>query len=448
MERDDFSKVVQKDVNNYIGIKTDGKLKTKGGYVKLYKGGDFKSNSLQIIHKAVVDYLIKGIPPEDTIKQADNIFAFQQIMKTGGSYSGAYHYVNGKRMEIQKVNRVYAVKNECYGQIVKGKWITEKRTKDKTTGKMVSTPVDPPTWQESVIPECPEHAYIDNTNRLPIDDLDLDYYITMAKDRIEKYTTIDRKIENELKKITEVITIMATTKTTTATATDVSTWNVHKKLAEARLRFSQAPVKKSGVNHFAEFKFFELTDIVPVATEIFSDLGLLFLVTFEPDKAIGTMYNTDNPEDCLTFTSPTTELVMSDKNGADIRPAKMNSIQALGAVETYQRRYLYMTALDVVENDVIDATSGKEKPATTTKKTTKPATETEREEIKTELIDKDGAATETQIKAIKNGLKKLRTKDSEQHEPYITATIKAIKAGLTKVAADDLLIEIGKKIEG
>lgn len=62
------------------------------------------------------------------------------------------------------------------------------------------------------------------------------------------------------------------------------------------------------------------------------------------------------------------------------------------------------------------------------------------------MIDSDGSATETQIKAIKNGLKKLRAKD-EKYEPFITESVKAIKAGLKKTAAEDLLIEIGNKVE-
>ena len=38
-----------------------------------------------------------------------------------------------------------------------------------------------------------------------------------------------------------------------------------------------------------------------------------------------------------------------------------NEIQALGGVETYSRRYLYMSAFDIIENDMFDANSGKEK---------------------------------------------------------------------------------------
>ena len=174
MEDDgDLQKVIQKDVNNYILIKEDGSFKTKGDYVSSYDGGNFKSNSLQIIDKAIVDYLVKGIAPETTINECKDIFAFQQIVKTGSTYEGSYQYINDERVPIQKVNRVYAVKGSKYseyGKIVKGKWITEKRSKDKETGKMISTPVEPPQWSETFMSECPTHAFIDNENVLTVED--------------------------------------------------------------------------------------------------------------------------------------------------------------------------------------------------------------------------------------------------------------------------------------
>jgi hypothetical protein len=37
-----------------------------------------------------------------------------------------------------------------------------------------------------------------------------------------------------------------------------------------------------------------------------------------------------------------------------------NEIQAMGAMMTYIRRYLYVNALEIVEHDAIDATAGKE----------------------------------------------------------------------------------------
>lgn len=444
MEKDKFVKVIQKDVNNYIGIKPDGSIKSKGGYVSLYKGGNFKTNSLSIIHKAIVENLVNGVPPEKTIRNCKDIFAFQQIVKTGGTYEGSYHHIGGDLVKVQKVNRIYAVKDPKYGQVVKGKWITEKRKKDKATGKMVATPVDPPEWSESVIPECPDHAFIDNENVLTVDDLDLDYYIDMAKKRIDKYINIDRKVENKLKKIKEVIEIMAEKKdapvVTDQAKIEIRSLNVFQKLAVARGRFIEAPVQKSGINRFAEYKYFELSDIVPPALSIFADLGLLFNVSFTNEEAIGTLINVDKPEETIEFKSPMRDLEVKG----------MNAIQALGGTETYQRRYLYMVCLDIVEADAFDATQGKPDPETgkseAPKKSNKPASPEKREEVKKELIDEGGKATDTQVKSIKNGLKKLRDKD-DTYEPYIKEVVGKIKSGLKKSEAEDILIEIGKKIE-
>ena len=442
MERDDFVKVIQKDVNNYIGITPSGKLKTKGDYVSTYAGGNFKTNSLQVIDKAVVDYLVKGIPAEQTINECKDIFAFQQIVKTGGTYEGSYHYVNGVRESIQKVNRVYAVKDSKYGQVVKGKWITEKRKKDKATGKMISTPVDPPQWSETVISECPTHTFIDNENVLTVDDLDKSYYIDMAKKRIDKYINIDRKVENELKKIREEIVIMATKTEAKTSDFKREEVNVYGKLLEARKRFLSAGVKKTGVNRYAEFKYFTLDDIIPLKQDIFIELGLADIITFGTDSAFLTLINVDKPEENITFSSqlaPDESLIK-------------NPIQKVGAIQTYVRRYLYLLMLDIIESDGIEGLTGKPtdedgKKVDTPKKSNKPATPEKREEIKNDLIDKDGDATEVQIKSIKNGLKKLRDKDAEKYESFVTESVKKVKAGLKKKDAEDLLIEIGKRVE-
>lgn len=442
MERDDFAKVIQKDVNNYIGIKADGHFKTKGGYVSLYEGGNFKTNSLSIVHKAIVDYLVKGIDPEITIKECTDVTAFQQIVKTGGSFEGSYHYVDGKLEPVQKVNRVYAVKDPKYGQVVKRKWVTTKNKKDKSTGKMVPYPVDP-HWEETTISECPNHCFIDNENTINVKDLDLDYYIDMARKRIDKYINIDSKVANKLKKIKQEVVIMAekTTKVTDPVVAEIRGLNVYGKLAVARERFLNAGVKKTGKNLYAEFKYFTLEDIIPTKQSIFTEIGLMDCISFGTEVATLTLTNIDNPEETIEFMSPLREDESLIKN----------PIQKLGAIETYVRRYLYMLMLDIVEADAIEAVTDKpvdqgDKPAPTTKKSNRPATAEERQETKEQLINQDGEATETQIKAIKNGLKKLRAKN-ETYEPYIKETLKKIKSGMTKTEAEDRLIEIGNKIE-
>lgn len=456
MERDDFYKVIQKDVNNYIGIYKDGHFKTKGGFVSLYDGGNFKTNSLQIIHKAIVDKLVKGIDPETTIRECKDVTAFQQIIKTGGTFEGSYQYINGERVPIQKVNRVYAVKDPKYGAIVKGKWITEKRKKNKDTGKMESTPVDPPVWSETVISECPTHAGIDNENKLTVADLDLDYYIDMAKKRIDKYINMDPSIQRKLSKIDKEVVIMATKETKAEEKRDVKSMNVYEKLMVARDEFLKAPVKKSGVNRFAEFKYFELEDIVPVANKIFKSLNLVFNTSIVMEEYVGSLVNVDDPTQVIKFKLPMIELTMTktDKDGnilGNFAPAGMNSVQALGSTITYMRRYLYMLCLDIVEADAIDATIDKpntEAPKSEApKKSKKPVSQEKRQEVKEELINQDGEATATQVKAIKNGLKKLRAKEGGDYEAYITACVKRLKAGVTKTEAEDLLIEIGNKVE-
>lgn len=450
MERTIFKKFIQKDVNNYIGITPDGKFKTKGGYVSLYKGGSFKTNSLSIIHKAIVNNLVKGIDPEVTIRECTEVTAFQQIIKTGGSYKGSYHYVDGERVEVQKVNRVYAVKDPRYGQVVKGKWITEKRKKNKVTGKMDSIPVDPPIWSETVISECPEHCFIDNENTLTIADLDLDYYIDMAKRRIDKYINIDSKVSRKIAKIKKEVVIMATTKETQ----DPHAMNVYGKLIEARKKFLDAGVKKKGVNRYAEFKYFRLDEIIPTKQEIFREVGLADIITFGNEVATLTIYNVDNPDESIDFMSQL----------APDESMIKNPIQKVGAIQTYVRRYLYLLALDIIESDGIEETTDKpveveEKSAKTkVKKSNRPATPAEREDTKQELINQDGEATKTQRTAISNGLKKLRARYMDEnkvvfseeleakYDNYIRVTARTVKAGVTKTEAEDILIDIGKKI--
>lgn len=441
MERDDFVKVIQKDVNNYIGIKADGSFKTKGGYVSLYKGGDFKTNSLQIIHRAIVDYLVQGIDPEKTIKACDDIFQFQQIVKTGSTYDGTFQYIDGERVPIQKVNRIYAVKDPKVGQIVKGKWIREKRRKNPETGKMDSTPVDPPIWQETVISECPAHAGIDNENKLTVQDLDLNYYIDMAWRRIKRYTEPDKTILRKIEKM-EVLEIMPARKTAQPAEVDTNLLgNIYEKLLLAREMFASENVKKTGKNSYAEFKYFTLEDIVPVKNRIFKQLGIVDIIRFyqEPKTAELYLINADNPEESVVFSC----------NLAPDNSLIKNPIQSEGAVQTYVRRYLYMLVLDIIEADLIEETSGKPEPGKQVdKKPSKPVSPEKKEEIKEEILQPDGLVEEVQIKSIKRGLKKLREKDLDKYTDYVNNTIlKLKKGGTTKKEAEDLMIEISRKIE-
>lgn len=129
--------------------------------------------------------------------------------------------------------------------------------------------------------------------------------------------------------------------------------NVFKKLQEARVKLHGTPLNKSGKNNFAKFNYFELADFIPTVTKIFNDLGLCGIVSFSASDAYLTIYNVDGEkDDFVTFTSP---LVMASMD-------RVQPIQSLGATHTYMRRYLWLMAMEIVENDAVDAAE----PATPT----------------------------------------------------------------------------------
>lgn len=126
--------------------------------------------------------------------------------------------------------------------------------------------------------------------------------------------------------------------------------NIYQKLMAARLEFHSQEIKKSGWNSFSKYHYFELGDFVVPLLKIFNTHGILSLTSFTADLATLTLVNTDKPEETIVFTSPMAK--------AELKAA--HEIQQLGAVETYQRRYLYVAALDIVEHDAIDSAPPRE----------------------------------------------------------------------------------------
>lgn len=124
--------------------------------------------------------------------------------------------------------------------------------------------------------------------------------------------------------------------------------NVYQKLNEARDKFHQSELKKSGHNKFAGYSYFELGDFVVPALRIFKEVGLTSIITFGKEEAQMLIVNTDKPDEVITITTP-----MSEASLKGCHP-----VQNLGAVETYLRRYLWVAAMEIVEHDPLDATTG------------------------------------------------------------------------------------------
>ena len=134
--------------------------------------------------------------------------------------------------------------------------------------------------------------------------------------------------------------------------------NIYKKLQTARVMLQELNLKKSGLNKFAGFKYFELGDFVPYINNIFEELGLMSAFNIHNDIATLTIVNTDKPDEMVVFSSPT----------ADASVKGTTPVQSLGAVHTYLKRYLYVNALEIIDGDVLDAAVGSGKLNTERKK--------------------------------------------------------------------------------
>lgn len=421
LEEDAVVKIAQKDVNNYVEVQPGGKAKAKGGY--LVKGvstvGAFNiNNSGCIVATALKKFFVNGTPVEETINGCNDIFQFQLIAKAGAKYREAYHLVDGEKVPVQKVNRVYATKDERYGKLFKVKAETDSTAK---------------------IEMLPEHCIIDNDNHLTIDDVDKTFYIEMAKKRINDFLGVKpEKKKGGRKK-------MATTaKKTKAT----ETLNVYQKLLKARTMFLEADVQKTGKNMHLSFKYFELDDIVPPATRIFNEVGLIALPNFTSDTATFTVVNVDNLEESIVFTAPFNQIAPIVSNAGK---QATNEMQALGSSITYMRRYLYMMALDICESDSIDANIGKGEAAPTAPAAERkaPATPEQRQEVKQELTAPADNATGLQIRGLKNVLKKLKDADPSKEE--LIAQIAVQTNGFTVISKSDceaLIERITAMLEG
>lgn len=240
---------------------------------------------------------------------------------------------------------------------------------------------------------------------------------------------------------------MATKKTEDTNPVDYTQLNVLQKLQMARLDFLNAGVKKTGKNIHLEFKYFELEDIVPMATAIFAKIGLLAVPTFGKEYGIMRVYNVDDrDEEPVIFETPFTVIQPIVSNTGKV---VTNEMQALGSSITYMRRYLWQLALDIIESDNIDATlgDGAEEDAPKPKKNKPPATVAERKKAKEELTDPAATADELQITALKAALKNLLEIDSEQ-ESFVQEIVVRTDSftNISKEACEQLIVNLGEMI--
>ena len=127
--------------------------------------------------------------------------------------------------------------------------------------------------------------------------------------------------------------------------------HVFELLQDVRNELNKTELNKSGFNKHLNFKYFELKDFVPTATKLFVERGLTPIFNIEVDNnGIEYAYlEIIKGAEKIMFKVPTANAQSN------------NPIQGLGMKITYLRRYLYLIALDLVENDIVDAEDPNEK---------------------------------------------------------------------------------------
>ena len=185
LELDNISEIYQKDVNNYLWVGADGGVERIGAYVKELSATD---NDLPIVNKALVDYMVKKIPIEQTINQCDDLIMFQKIVKLSDKYDWVEHEhctpvitKTGKRVikEVyeypEKVKysyksyRVFASNSQDDGRLLKRKRVKTKGEKFGNT---------------------PDHCFICNDDVCGVktpQTLDKGWYIDLAKKRLKQF---------------------------------------------------------------------------------------------------------------------------------------------------------------------------------------------------------------------------------------------------------------------
>lgn len=169
MEEDFIVMFFQRDVNNYIEVTDNPKkpYKLKGKWTNQAEETIANLNA-PITHEALLLFYTQGVPIEDTVYHCNDIKKFCLTAKTGRTYSKTYYYYDNEPHLANKVNRVVATTDSRCGTI--------KKYKVCDDGK--------PRYDK--IADVPERCKLLNDELDMIDDLDRDWYVQFAKNKVKE----------------------------------------------------------------------------------------------------------------------------------------------------------------------------------------------------------------------------------------------------------------------
>ena len=489
LEEDKIKRVMIKDCNNYILEKLDGSLKVKGGYVSDYKPS-FKHNSLSIVAEAIVKYFMEGTAVEDTINACNDAFRFQLIAKTGSTYQKTVHYVDGEEIQVQKVNRLYAVADERYGVVKKVKkqyleidedgerryYINQKG--NRTYKKKWETDKDGDFFiKKDTTQNCPPHAYIDNSCHISIDTIDKSWYIGLAKKRINDFLGIkEEKKKMATRKKTEEVELKTPESSPAMVEEAVmsaiivledGTVTINQQLAQIQLykkiqKVGEWLAKQAwvadGYNSHQGYEYVKSHKYREMLGKACREVGLIFKVNIgnrQFEKLESSKMNLTTIYGSLCFIDPETGahedyVVMAD--GSD------NLDKGIFKAETMMIKYFVLNNfLLPQQQDEMDPEDGSDekkaakeenKPVKIKteepKKTTPPATPKQREEAKQEVVKDDNATLEF-VRSIMAAINKVQETAPQYGKKTQDKLFKVIAGEITLSKKD--AISMMEKIE-
>lgn len=164
--------------------------------------------------------------------------------------------------------------------------------------------------------------------------------------------------------------------------------NVYRALQSMRVALQEKDIKKSGHNDYGKYDYFELSDFLPEINKLALENNIVCIYEITDKDAILHIADMEDFENRIDFRIPLAEV---STKGA-------NAIQLVGSLTTYTRRYLYMIAFEIAENDEFNsAQPAPEEDAKKKKQVNKqPISETDVNTL-CALAEKKGAAAESII---------------------------------------------------
>lgn len=122
---------------------------------------------------------------------------------------------------------------------------------------------------------------------------------------------------------------------------------IHQKIARIQKNLMGMKLPKSGENKFANFKYYELEDILPAIFKECYNQELFLEFSFSLEKAQLKVRNWNEPGESVITSVPMPEIVPLNRG--------MNIMQSEGSYITYLKRYLLTNLFLIMEKDVVDA---------------------------------------------------------------------------------------------